>query len=150
MEGGQKLVQAPPMIRREVLLRCLAGVVLALPSTAAHACRAPSDQKPYLRSSLPALSADMIAAKVEILTDTRSLRDVRIEARLITMLQGAYAEKRLRIEPVFVTSCDAFPRAGEQGIIVGKVLRRDKGVLVIDVVRAPSLNELRRLAPLQR
>jgi len=92
----------------------------------------------------------MVAARVEILTDTHSLRDVRIEARLIAMLQGSYAGKRLRIEPVLVTSCDAFPQAGEEGIVVGKVLRKDKGVLVIDVVRAPSINELRRSASLQR
>lgn len=123
---------------------------MALPPRTALACRVASDQKPYLYSSLPALSADMIAARVEILTDTRSLRDVRIEARLIAMLQGSYAGKRLRIEPVFVTSCDAFPQAGEEGILVGKVLRKEKGVLVIDVVRAPSINELRQSVSLHR
>lgn len=135
------------MIKRDVLLGCLTGAILILLPGAAFACRTASNRTPYLHTSLPALSADMIAAQVEILTDTHSLRDVRIEARVIAMLHGAYTGKRLRIEPTAITSCDAIPRAGEQGIIVGKVLRKENDVLVIDVIPAPSESQLIRQAP---
>lgn len=135
------------MRKRSLLLGCLTGVVAALSPVAAFACRVASNEKPYLHAWLPAqpaLSADMIAAEVEVLSEPSSLRGVRIEARVISMLKGAYAGTRLRIEPEFVTSCDAFPAVGARGVVIGKRLREEDGVLVIDIIRAPSLDEQMR------
>ena len=134
------------MTKRCRVLGCLAGMVLALSPVAAFACRVGSNLTPYLHPWLPAqpaLSADMIAAEVEILSDPSSLGVGGIDARVITMLRGDYAGKRLRIEPEVVTSCDAIPTAGARGVVIGKVLREEDGVLVIDIVRAPSLAEQR-------
>jgi hypothetical protein len=92
----------------------------------------------YLHESLPEIPDGAVAARVEILTSTYSLHDVRIEARIVSMLGGSYPGTRIRLEPRHVTSCDSFPSAGETGIVVGYVISSSDDLLIVDPIRAPS------------
>lgn len=114
-----------------------ATIGLATPAPA-PACTIADAVTPYLHRTLPAVPQGAIAARVEILPGTPSGHQVRIRARILSMLRGSYDGSTLLIEPRMLSSCDGIPTAGEKGIVVGRVVSSSPEALVIDPVRAPS------------
>jgi hypothetical protein len=132
------------MSLRTTMATILGLGLIAVPSEAARACPFAGAMTPYLHRSLPPMAQGMIAAEVEIVGDRGAGGDVAIEARVVAMLRGDFSGTTMRIEPQFVTSCDAFPRIGDKGVLVGRPVSTANGVLVVDPVRAPSGWELER------
>lgn len=119
-------------------LRTLGAIaVAALVSVPAMACRDPASQTPYLHKSLDTVGEAEFIAEVEVLTRTTSLKDVRIFARVVSVLRGSHTAANVTITPQVVTSCDGFPGMGERGIIAGKISAVSDQNIVLDPVRAP-------------
>jgi hypothetical protein len=110
--------------------------VAALPMPA-WACPFSEAMKPMLFEELPAVPADAVAARVQILA--RNPHEPVVRARIVEMIRGDYAGASVRLEPSYHNSCDRFPLAGETGIVVGRVISSSPEALVIDPVWAPSL-----------
>jgi hypothetical protein len=122
------------------------AAVLGAPG-AALACRVASFQTPILHEKLPALPADAVAAEVEVVTDVRAPPGWRaMDVRIIRMIRGQYRGRTIRIEPKAYSSCDGWPYPGTRGIVVGSVLSSSDEALVVDPIRAPSAEDLRRQA----
>ena len=121
----------------------MALVFAATVPGAAEACRTRSQMTPLLYDAVPELAPDLIAAEVEI-TRTNPL-----EGRIVRMIRGEYSGSLLRLEPQYFSSCDAWPRSGQRGIAVGRVLRSSNEALVIDPIRAPSFGRQLELQLLQ-
>jgi hypothetical protein len=115
----------------------LCAALLALPSSA-FACTFSEAMTPLLFDELPAVPADAVAARVQILSGGHRSGT---RARIIEMIRGDYPGSNLRLEPSFATSCDRPPVDGETGIVVGRVVSSSPEELVVDPIRAPSLVE---------
>lgn len=118
-------------------------VSAGLVALAAPAAACPSDfyYTSYLHQSLPPVPEDAVAARVEILTSNRSGSRVEIVGRVISMLKGSYPGPRVKIAPSAITSCDAFPKVGQIGIVAGSVRSSSKDELTIDPIRTPTAGE---------
>ena len=123
----------------------ICALFISVPGVA-HACSGPFADRPYFHETLPPMSEGMVAAEVEILTERprKVSLPLLITARVIRMVHGSYAGHLLRIEQQVVTSCDAIPTAGGQGIVVGRVLPSSDGALTIEPMLAPSELERER------
>jgi hypothetical protein len=128
---------------RNDFLRIAAGLALAVVPASASACRTAAQMHGYVFSSLPPLQPGEVAARVEIVSVKGPLGRLEIDARIVAMLQGAYSGARLRMTASGGSNCDLPPRAGDVGIVVGRVVASSDDALVIEPNRSPAPDYVR-------
>jgi hypothetical protein len=112
---------------------------------AAEACGFSADQSRILHEELAEVPAGEIAAEVEIIHAgstgsgfERSQVNDPVKARIIRMLRGTFRGDTIFIDRRTTDSCDIWPKRGERGIIVGRVLSISDAALTVTPRRALS------------
>src|SRR5690348_852531 len=93
------------------------SVLLSLPSVA-HACRDPDDHSSTIRRQIPWSESDQVVAEVEV-DGLADVKNFLWSAKIIRMIKGSYAGKRMIVRPESLSSCNHFPRVGGRGFVVG-------------------------------
>lgn len=132
---------------------------VVLPTAPAWACRNHAEVKPFFHEVAPPDEIGDFVAEVEIVTETtaqvrntstgeqpaRSYEGRGLEARVLRHIRGNSSVEIVKISPEFViSSCWVVAKTGQSGILVGNTLSHEEdGVIVIEVIRGPSLQERR-------
>jgi hypothetical protein len=120
----------------------LAVGLAAVPDTA-EACRMPDSGKRLFHKSLDPAPEGGIIAYVKILKVDES---TKMTARIISVLRGNFTGTDMTIIISAISDCDATARAGDLGIVAGKVLSSEHGHIVLEALMDPNLDRYFRIA----
>ncbi len=99
-------------------------------------CPTFSDMRPILHAEVPDDLSNDIAVEIEIIAVPRTAPQGTYEARVERVIKGEGIGKRILFRSNSISSCDGFPGVGARGILVGNIVQRDHGELLMSIRRA--------------